>query len=398
MGKRLKIGLGVGFVALLIGVGTLWFVDRHELEEIEVEQPPEVEAQINPHLGLEHFLEALDVDVEARPDPGEPRRVVDADVFLFSAELATYEDWWQTAIDKGLGRGGHFIIIQPRQFDDGPGASLYDELWLDPYDEESPDVAEEVVEEYDYHYDTVEISAITEFGEFAGEMDDDAESEADDDSDDGQVYGPLNPDWVAVNQQGEVLGISASRSHGRVTVLTRGDMLENSGISEGEAGRFLADVLSLDDRWPDDALLFLETRDRGWIAGVAQRGWPLFVGLIVALVFGLTRARRFGPPIPEPERRRQRRGDHIRGTGHFLWKHNASEVLVESTRRALIDKLIERRPSLQTLGEERRLEVMAEELEMSLSRLQHLVDGPVPMKDADVQSLIVELERIRRRL
>ncbi len=366
--------------SLLMGL----FLWTHEREEVDVQPPPEPEARANPHLALEMFLDELDIDVHtaSRPDA-----VDDADVAFVSSRVLIYEAW-QEHLDGGwLHDGGHLVVAVEPGMEEAPD-EIAELLDLDQFDIEEPQVADARVIEYSYD----ESAGADDFAELIEMIEEELHQHE-------QVMGPRRPDLAGVRQDDDrLMMLSAAREKGRVTVIPDERMLTNDGLAGGEMGQMLADVLGMSEEWPQQAEVVLGQHRRGWLDDVWSRGWPFFAALLLLLVAGLTRAKRFGPPIPEPDRRRRRRGEHIQATGQFLWDQNAQHVLVEAARGALIDELKRRRPSLKAMDDDRRMEAMAAQLDTRVATLKRLLQCPVPRKAAQTRDLIAELEEMRRRL
>lgn len=388
MRDRHKMLIGAGVVVVVAAVA-LWFVQTHERQEVEVDAPPEPEARFNPYLALEDYLRALEIDVEVVEDAGRVDEIDETDLVVLSSEVAAWEPWWRRPTDGWINEGGHLVVLVGDHGEGAEALERYEDLNLVEHDVADFDADREDVHRYDYDGHPLEFEKTLR--EFVDEQDDEDEPVE-------TFRGPIDPDFVAVNDEGRPLVSSRARGDGRLTVVADEWLWTNQGLEHGEMGLLIADVLAADGDWPTDAIAFVESSDWGWLGTVFKRGWPVLAGLLVLLGFALTRARRFGPPIPTGDDRRRRRVDHIRATGRFLWDHGAREVLVESSREALIQKLRRRRPSLQTMTDRRRLEIMAEELQTTSEDVERLLEGPIPRSRSDFQSLIAELERQRRNL
>ena len=389
MRRRNKMVIGGGIAVLVVAL-VVGFFQTHERQEVEVDVPPDREARVNPHLGIDRFFEALEIDVVSSPDPADASVVEGADVVLFSSGLTGYDSWHRAVTGPWLDAGGHLVVVEQSLSGDPTDSPLVDSLDLRIYDRESPEFDDELVVEYDYE-------PHIGFGDEVSEV---LEEEVDSNFlTEGGVAGPEEPDFVALgSEDGQLLAASGRRGSGRVTVVADDAMVTNRGLEQIGVGALVADVLALDGAWPEDAVLFVGIDDGGWFAQVLRTGWPFFAGLAVLFLFGLTRARRFGPPIAAPERRRQRRSDHVRATGRFLWEHGGAEVLGDATRRALVEEVRRRRPSLPAMDHEERKQLIADELQIGVERLEELLEGPIPTNARDFRHFIEALEARRRNL
>lgn len=394
MSKRTTI-IVVATLAVLIVAGLVFgFLQTHERQEVEVDPPPDLEARVNPHLGLERFLEAVELDVDPSPDAGDYRDLWEADVLFFSPQLAVFDGWQEPVGLLQEDPGQHLVIVG--QFDDGTSGEFKNALDVETL---------ELDDDFPFHRDRV------------AEYDYDASSwaedhwlfdDTDDDFDDfhellgwfqqEELTVPASPDFVAVDDEDNVLAVSSRKGAGRLTVIPESNLVTNQGLEAGEVGQLLADLFSLDGHWPADAVLALQQESEGWFGTVFERGWPVFAGFALLLILGLTRARRFGPEIPERPTRRQRRSDHIRATGRFLWNHHGRDAMVEATRRALIDRITTIHPSVQTLQDDQRIETIAERLDVKPRTVRWLLEGAIPRNASDFREMIDELEKLRRKL
>ncbi len=400
MKRRIIIGVALVVLALLGGLMAYGFFVTHERVEEEFNLGPDPEAVVNPMLAAERFFERLDMDVHTEPNPHETQWLDDTDVLVLDPQMLIYGGFRDHLLGWWLEEGGHLIILSPEEADDEFISELALVRYLDWHEYELdgpqtwPDHIEanrEIIRAYDevdpdedFDWDAMgDLEQILEYESLFWST---------------EVWGPSVVDFIATTREGDPIFMSVANGEGRITVLTRDEWLMNPGMGVDGMGQVWADLLATGEEWPEQAAFFVRQHPEGWMTRLFKAGWPFFAGLLLWLVFGFTRGRRFGPTVPEPERRRQRRGDHIRATGHFLWDHHGRDVLVDATRRALVEALQKRRPSIKTMNPSQRYRVMAEELQIEVYALRELMDGPVPRRQADFQTLIARLERLRRNL
>lgn len=377
--RRLYLALMGGAFLVLVIVAVAAFLATHEKVEVDVPAPPDPQIEQDPYFTLESYIRELDIAIERQPDDLDSATLESQDLVILKLNAPSDRQWVDEVLGAWVDGGGHAIIIEPRGHEINDQWRWGDQEFvdvesIDPLSPEWVNISE-----------SVDAVSNLDFFDF--------------DLDDEPVVVPETLDYLGFSPSNDdIFAASQARGAGRVTVVTDEYVLTNQGIKSTGVAETVVDWIRLGRSWPESALFVTESRRWTWIDEALARGWPFFVAVLLLLVFGLSRARRFGPPIPERERRRRRRGDHVRAVGHFLWKHNAGEVLVEASRRALIDAMSRRRPSLKTMSQGQRLEVMAEYFEMPQQKLRSLLYGPIPRSSGDYTSLIHELETLRRQL
>ncbi len=388
MSNRSVAIISVGVVGLLAVLVVVQFLATHERKEVEVDLGAELEVLTRPFLALETFLNKLEIEVDASPDPHDPQDVDEVDIIFMDPGLALYEGWSREVDREWIKDGGHLVLVEPDEAV-GRGEEFVTALGLTEYDVQfDPD---EIYEDWDVSFAELP-SQVTRDYPLDSRVNDTLRWR-------DTIMAPESVDFVVVTEDEELpVAASTADGEGRLTVITERDFLTNEGMEWDGMGEVTADLLTLQGEWPQEAVIFLRHQRRGWFSEALQRGWPFFVGLLILLLFGFSRARRFGPAIPQPDRRRQRRREHIRATGHFLWKHHGQAAMIDASRRALIEAVARRRPSIRKLKSSRRFEIMSEELQISAERLRALLDGPIPRRANDFQSMIARLEELRRKM
>ncbi len=381
MNKRLVYGVIGGCLVILIGLAVGAFLYTHERVEEEYDLGPERELVLDSHLTLQTYLERLEIDVDRDPNIHDTKGLDEADLIFLRLPAATNEEWLDEVMGDWVAEGGHVVLVEPTlEQIEVWWSLLWDELFsIEEIDFDSGYWAS-IVEEYavgdDHWYFEVDWAPVGE-----------------------EVVLSSQADFAAVSEgERTPIFVSGPVGQGRVTVVPADDFLTNDGLKRGEIAGALADVMSLQPGWPESSMIVLRDQRWSWIGEVFRAGWPVFLAIFLLLVFGLSRARRFGPTIPEPDRRRRRRADHIRAVGHFLWDNQGGDVLVESARRALIEAMARRRPSTRTMSPARRLELMAQHLDVSQDLLRSLLYGPIPRKPGSYTSMIAQIENLRRKL
>ncbi len=387
--RTIYIIVGV-FIALSCIGAVVWFQHTYERVEVDVDLGMEPEALRNPYLGLERYFEALDIEVESSARWQGPEELEGKDVIIVDLSVVLYSSWARHHLVPWTNNGGHLILLEPglESSEDFEAQSatrreFFASLQLDWEWSRCEDL-EEITVSYE----------VTSWSYSSGSSDlDSSDSEC-------QVTLPKGTDYLAVASTHKVpIVTSGSQGQGRVTVVPDRWTVTTESLREPEAGQMWADVLALQSVWPEEMLFSPKREGQGWLARVWERGWPTFIGLLLLFLLGLTRARRFGPAIAEPDRRRRRRAEHIEATGRFLWHRSGSDVLIRATRRALLEAMARRRPSILALKPEQKYRLMAEELQVDEEVIKQLMtSSEIVQRPEEFRYLIARLEELRRNL
>lgn len=402
MSRRGQIIVALFFL-VVIGSGTAWFYENFEQVEEEIEVERSEELLRNQFLVLETFLEKMDLEVENGVLFEEfnlrERDLASTVAFVYAENLGVSRSAREELLEL-LDQGLHLVLVHPREETVLEGM-LLDELEVerdvlcDLFSSEAREEWEEEEEEFSGEAESRKL-----IGDMIGE-DGIVRYELSYSSGYCWMMAPRGVDFVGYDEgKNGVAAASAPRGAGRLTVMMEWQWLSNDHLNQGNQGQLLADVLSLQGEWPEEAwVALMRGGDRGWFWTVYQRGWPVFLALMVFLMLGFSRARRFGPEIPEPLRERRRRAEHVAATGRFLWHHHSSDVLLKASRRALLEAVARRRPSIRTMKEREQTRVMAEELGISKEEMWRLLKAVDSVsRNEDFRKLISRLEELRRRL
>lgn len=130
-----------------------------------------------------------------------------------------------------------------------------------------------------------------------------------------------------------------------------------------------------------------------------QHAWSVIVsaGVLLLAWFALHR-RRFGPLIAEPALARRRLLDHIKASGHFLWRNGRQTSLLKATRDALNQTLLSRHPIWSSASPEALSGFLAERVGGEPTRVHLALFEPYPTHEHEFTETISLLETIRKTL
>jgi hypothetical protein len=383
--KAWKIAIAVALAAVL---GLLVWLGASRLERYSDEEVTGFrgEARRNPLLALERLFERLGIPASSRADLGELPASDHAVVWLSPGDpLAPKRE--RELVDW-IERGGHLVLL-------APSAGAHGELFEQRARQARPDLPLQAAFGFAYR-SAVEASE---------------EPERVDEDDEGDVialdlghrrleiavHGRLRlddpePTGRAIAADGEgTRAITFQRGAGRATIVASHPWATNLHIGEHDHARAARELVLL--AGPRAGVLLVHGESRGGLlARIARTGWMALASLAAWLALWLWhRGSRFGPLVADPPAHQRAFAEHVVSSGEFLWRHGASQALLEAPRRELRRRIQRRRPDLEGLDAQRLHAELARSAGIEPRRVaEALGAGPVTRPD--------ELTRIARTL
>lgn len=130
-----------------------------------------------------------------------------------------------------------------------------------------------------------------------------------------------------------------------------------------------------------------------------QRGWPVWVPLLLALLAWLwMRCQRFGALRPSPREDRRSLLEHVRASGEHLHRYRKSPLLYDAVRQAFLVRLRRRAPVAAALSGEAQAQAIADHLQWPISRVQTALQIPPSQDDIALRDRIRLLIQMRNQL
>lgn len=398
---KAKVGIAL-LVAVLLTGALFWFLENFEQVEEVVSDTSNQELLFNPYFLMTAFLEELEMEVE-EVDSFEHlhrRGRIDSSTVLFLDSNVLSESFQErdSLLDWVEEDGLHLVLTMPVDSVE-LWENFFENLQLVPV-RYCVFYSDRPSESSFYYFESSEYLA-TESQQLIDSLFEVEKRNAYD----LELHRsfclsrvPRSPDFMALDREERTVGaVSSLLGEGRITLVSDTLWLRNNTLREEENVLLLADILSLGEEWPMSAVLFVSSRSFGWVFLLLQRSWPLLLSLLLLFLLGLTRVRRFGPLKAPTTLARRRRGEHIEAMGRFLWGHHASDVLLKSSRRALIEAMARRRPSIRTLSPLDQSRMMADELGISREEMWRLLTEVESLsRQEDFRTIIARLEELRR--
>ena len=182
---------------------------------------------------------------------------------------------------------------------------------------------------------------------------------------------------------------------GRLTLMTDGELWHNHRIGEFDHAYFLAHLVG-------ERNLVMVTRPRfDTLSNLIKRYALEFLvaALLTIAAWIANRSRRFGPLIAPPASARRSLLEHIRACGHFYWRHSRGENLYEQARAPLLQKLCGQRQNALTAEQCRQLsETVAARTGLSASDIFHTLWGEAPRSEDDFTARLRSIQIIEAAL
>lgn len=376
--RNALIALGV---LLLAGVAVMWFLRSYQRVCEQATLPAYGEPSFNPLFALRETLRRDGVDAETRRtldlqamrlQPRDTVLLLDDPRQLAPAQVEQLVDWVEY--------GGHLLLRMPT-----PDETLDDErTLLDRFGilpgEVAPRCQPWRVQGQEEHQEFCAGNRFT-LGENAR-----AERRWGDAADDTLAYARLR------------------YGSGRVDVLADMDFLRN-GQDDKDTGlrdlphRDLARLVLAPNYGKGRMHLVYAAQAPSLWRTVLQRGWPIWLPLLLALLAWLwMRAQRFGPLLPSPRQERRSLLEHVRASGEHLHRYGKSPLLYDAVRQSFLTRLRRRAPLAAALTGDAQLQAIADHLRWPPERVRLAMQLPPSRDDAALRERIALLIQMRNQL
>lgn len=134
-----------------------------------------------------------------------------------------------------------------------------------------------------------------------------------------------------------------------------------------------------------------------------NKSWAFILSLL--LLFGawlLVSTHRFGPMIPKQSENRRSLNEHISSSGNFYWRYNNKQKLINSSRKALLQRLSKIHPGWEQRTKEEQAKLVSEQIEIKPKILYQILFSDInntSFEQADTfTQLIKDIEMIRTKI
>lgn len=381
MSPRWRNALIALAVLLLAGVAVMWFLRSYQRVCEQATLPAYGEPSFNPLFALRETLRRDDVDAETRRTLDLPAMRLQArDTVLLLDDPRQLAPEQVEQLADWVEYGGHLLLRMPRADEALDGErTLLGRFGITP-SEAAPRCQPWQVQGQEEHQEFCAGQRFT-LGENAR-----AERRWGDAADDTLAYARLR------------------YGSGRVDVLADMDFLRN-GQGDKDTGlrdlphRDLARLVLAPNYGKGRMHLVYAAEAPSLWRTVLQRGWPIWLPLLLALLAWLwMRAQRFGPLLPSPRQERRSLLEHVRASGEHLHRYGKSPLLYDAVRQSFLARLRRRAPLAAALTGDAQLQAIADHLRWPLERVRLALHVPPSRDEAALRERIALLIQMRNQL
>ncbi|MHC8373407.1 DUF4350 domain-containing protein [Pseudomonas sp. MDT1-85] len=337
MNRRLWLSVGA-FIALLVGVLSVYLYLKATPYPAEIDHGPSPEAQANPYLAAEHFLRkqgltvshANSLDILPTLEPHQRSLLLLGDRSNMSPRQVDQVLNWTRA-------GGRLLFVAQALWDEKTGQSndlLLDRVQLhqslskdlkepppDPVDDPYPKLTK-------LYLENEEAPAYVSF-DTAFHLDD-----------------PKNIAQAWANSGKATHMMQLTHGLGSITVVTDADLWKTPAIDQYD-NAWLLWYLTADT---DVTLLF--NTDHDSLLTLLWRYFPqALMALIALIVFGFWHVGVRNGPLLEPATRARRQlQEHLRASADFMLRHNGQHSLLQALQQDILRRVRHRHPGFEQLG------------------------------------------------
>lgn len=361
----------LAFAAVLVALGTWWFLNNFEHVEDEIDVGYQGEARGNPFLAAERLFTRL--GAPSRTLPFGPSTLPPADhALLLVSPVRSVSAEQAQAIVAWVQEGGRLLVA----LDDAPSLDPILRHW-GVTATEAPDAGGPEVLQVPLRGGKPARAEIPRGRRLATTRDD---------------------AQIEVRTEAGVAFVRYPAGQGSVTFLSDSTFLSNEGIGLHDHAA-LAWALVRGGGDPP-AGVWLAVRDT--VPTLAQmltrHAWmALASGAVLIAAWLWAAGSRFGPRLPEPAHGRRSLLEHIEASGEFLWRTGRGWDLVQYARQALLHRVEVREPAWLRLPPHELAQRLAAGSGLPASRIDRALHGDVSIT-SDLVTALQTLETLRRTL
>lgn len=377
--NRIAVAL-LACAAVLLGLGTYWFLNNFERVEDEIYVGYQGAALSNPFLAAERLFTRL--GAPARTLPSAPAELPPADhTLLLLSPVRSVSAERAQEIVAWVHEGGRLVVA----LDNAPS--------LDPLLRHWGVTATDVEAAEDGQPEVLQVPLRFESPARKPRM---ARAEI---PRTRRLMTTRDDPQIEVRGDAGISFVRYAAGEGSVTFVADTTFLDNEGIGLHDHAA-LAWALVHGGSGDDPAGVWLAVRDTVPTLAqlLARHAWMALASLAVLVAVWLWAAgSRFGPRLPEPAHDRRSLLEHIEASGEFLWRTGRSWDLVHDARQALLHRVEVREPSWLRLPPPELAKRLAAGSGLPASRVDRALHGDVSTS-GDLVTALQTLETLRRTL
>jgi hypothetical protein len=361
-------GARITLLVILLALVLLGILAASKLTPYQeaVEHGPAPEAQANPYLAAEQFLQKQNLQVtqadnleilKTLPSKGQTLLLLGDRGNMTPGQTKRALEW--------AAKGGHLLFVAERLWDEKEGKSgdlLLDSLGIEQYETDSLDdeeASDEATAETDENTDASEPSAAqpaepepdetqaVSYPELTQLFLQNEKAPAYINFDTSfHLYDAKNRAHAWANSESATHLLQTYHGDGLVTVLTDAWIWKNDRIGEYDNAWLLWYMTQ------DSEVTLIYRADRDNLLTLLLRHFPhALVALALLIAFGLWYlGMRHGPVLKPASRSRRQLQEHLRGSAHFIFRHNGQNTLLQSLQQDIQRRARQRHPGFERLA------------------------------------------------
>jgi len=426
MSNRLTIALIIIVFSIIVGLGVYNFYQTHEYKEVVTHTGFKGEARKNPLYAARLFLKRMGIDTETKDSVQGLNGFPDTNtVLLIDTNRSTLSNKRTLELMNWVKSGGHIIAKTTRDWKYSGSEKINKIKKSKKY---SPDPLQRYLgvrtgsRSIDLN-PTDEVETMVD--EILGTDVSGAEDESLDDSHKIKLKGAdkklalnikyfrtilLDKSFESVTEKVKLddntFMIRQKVGDGLVTLIADMSFFENRSIEKADHAEILWYLIhGLHKPISQPKTVWLINNDEMpslWDI-LWDKAWAFILSLFLLLSAWLLRSNhRFGPMIPKQSEDRRSLNEHISSSGNFYWKHGKTEKLINSSRKALLNRLSRIHPGWEQRTKEEQIVMLVEQTEMKPEAIQQLLysdaNNPIFKQAENFTQLIKDLENLRNKL
>jgi len=380
--SRLGMVIGLVFILLVAGGVALFLKNYEQVPEKEWVRPS-AEARHNPLLAAGRFLRAMGVPAEDVDSLQQLEQLpaTDAVLVITTERLTLVESHYDRLFDW-VRAGGH-LVVRSRDFEwDSDAEDWQLQGGQDPLLARL-DLG---IEHTDYLTGPVEVPLQA------------ADEPLAVDFDNWIHFTGAQADDRVIQSDARTHLVHRHLGEGGITLLGPMQFINNWYIGDHDHAEFLWHLVHL-QHVPSQVWLVRFDEMPGLPVWLWRHAPALILSLgLLFLAWLLAAGQRFGPLVPVPPPTRRRLLEHIEAAGHYLWRHDRRQALVDDVRQALDARLCRVHPGWAELPVEERQQHLARLTGLPPAEIHELLHRRDHSQAQDFTRLIRTLETIRKQL
>lgn len=213
-------------------------------------------------------------------------------------------------------------------------------------------------------------------------------------------YSPENLEQARIGK--DLFMVRQQRGAGLITLVSDLSFADNYNLQDYDHAKlfwYLIHGKQTELNQPAEVWLIHSDEMQNLFNIIWQHFWALLMTLAgLFLIWVLRVSRRFGPLIPKASEDRRNLLEHIDASGEYYWKQREQQILLDSSRKALQQRLQQRIPGWQAMTDKTQVTLLAKRTQLSEPHILLLLSGDIARNAHEFTETIKQLEQIRTKV